>query len=275
MKIIEQSLHIGADVPFVFIHATDTHLTLADDRNCERKRALSEKRSKAYSDSENSLRELEQLAREKNALIVHTGDMIDFVSYANLDRAKEFVTHNDVFFVAGNHEFSLFVGDAFEDAAYRNQSLDLVQAHFQNNIRFASRKVNGINFIGIDNGYYQIDQAQLDALQQEAALGLPIILCMHNPLHQQELFDETMKQGAEAAYLVASPDAQIRGYKEERYRQQKADETTLNAVAYIKSCPLIKALFVGHLHKNREHMLTDTIPQFVTGLSTARIVSVF
>ena len=41
--------------------------------------------------------------------------------------AKEFMESNDYFFAAGNHEFSLYLGEAVEDADYRNQSLAKVQ----------------------------------------------------------------------------------------------------------------------------------------------------
>ena len=42
-------------------------------------------------------------AKAHGLTIVHTGDLIDFVSEANLDAAKKFTAENDVFFAAGNH----------------------------------------------------------------------------------------------------------------------------------------------------------------------------
>ena len=58
-------------------------------------------------------------AKEYGVPIIHTGDLIDFVSLANLERAERFISENDCFTVAGNHEFSLYVGEAKEDAASR------------------------------------------------------------------------------------------------------------------------------------------------------------
>ena len=51
---------------------------------------------------------------------------VDVVEQLAIDRAKEFCETVDVFMAAGNHEFSLYVGEAWEDEAYRNQSLALV-----------------------------------------------------------------------------------------------------------------------------------------------------
>ena len=64
------------------------------------------------------------------------------------------------------------------------------------------------------------------------------------------------------------------GYDEYRYRQQKADEITLEATDFIRTCPLIKAIFAGHLHYDYEGMLTERLPQYVTGIGTNRIIEV-
>ena len=125
---------------------------------------------------------------------IHTGDFIDFVSQANLERAKKFIDGNDVLFIAGNHEFSLYVGEAFEDEAYRNLSLEYVQKFFKEDIRFNARQIGGVNFVGIDNGYYRFDAQQLTKLEEQVALGLPIILYMHNPLFEKSLFEEEMER---------------------------------------------------------------------------------
>ena len=188
MNLIQNKLTVGAEKPFRFLHMSDTHFTLADDRDDLRKRELAENRTKWHSNAERISEEAEAYARENGLMIAHTGDYIDFVSAANLDRLKRFTDENDVFFAAGNHEFSLYVGEAFEDAAYREISLARVQACVKNNLRFASKKVNGVNLIAIDNGYYLFEAWQLDALKKEAAYGLPMLLFMHTPLYDPDLY---------------------------------------------------------------------------------------
>lgn len=277
MNLIQNKLTVGAEKPFRFLHMSDTHFTLADERDDLRKRELAEKRTKWHANAEQISEEVEAYARENGLMIAHTGDYIDFVSAANLDRLKRFTDENDVFFAAGNHEFSLYVGEAFEDAAYREISLARVQACVKNNLRFASKKVNGVNLIAVDNGYYLFEAWQLDALKKEAAYGLPMLLFMHTPLYDPDLYRIMGEHGClgEAAYMVATPEELMTGYSEYRYRQQRADAVTLETVEYIKNQPLIRGIFCGHLHDFvSETRLTDRITQYVSNFENVRLVEV-
>ncbi len=273
MNMIRTSVDLGAPVPFGLLHISDTHLTLADGRDGERKISLAAGRSRSFPNAGAFLNEAEKAARESKVAIVHTGDLIDFVSEANLERAEKFTAENDVFFAAGNHEFSLYVGEAFEDAEYRNQSLERVQKAFTNDIRFSSRKVNGVNLIAADNSYYRFEPEQLVALKAEIALGLPIILFIHNPLFEPELYKAAMGR-AECAYLTSVPEELMNSYGDYRYRQQKADETTLETTALIGSEPLFRAVFAGHLHYDYEGILPGGLRQYVTGIGTARLIEI-
>ena len=285
MNLFHNTLKIGAEKPFRFLHMSDTHFVLADERDDKRKIELAEVRrnefaevrEKGYYDAEQVASEVEKFAKENRLLIAHTGDFIDFVSEANLDRLRKFTNENDVFFAAGNHEFSLYVGEAFEDAEYRNKSLKKVQSCVKNNMRFDSRKINGVNLIAIDNGYYLFEREQLDALKRETRFGLPIVLFMHTPIYDKDLYRIMGEHHClgEAAYMVATPEEFMKNYSEYRHRQQKADEITLETVEYIKSQPLIKAIFCGHLHDFvSETKLTDGITQYLSNFENVRLVEV-
>lgn len=273
MNTILTRINAGASSPFRLLHITDTHLTLADERNDQRKIDLAKGRSVHFPYAESILIEASQMSKKGNMPIVHTGDLIDFVSEANLDRAKEFIDSNDVFFIAGNHEFSLYVGEAFEDKAYRDQSLAHVQESFKDDIRFNVRKINGVKLIGIDNSYYRFEKEQLDALKREIEEDLPIILLMHNPLHEPELYEEIMKTNT-CAYLTTTPEELMQGYPKDRYIQQKPDDVTIETTRCIESCPLIRAIITGHLHRDFDGMVAERIPQYVTGIGTARIITI-
>ncbi len=271
MKYLSNELNVGAEKPFTLLHVSDTHLCLADDRDDERKIQLAAHRTTRFPEAEATLAEIERVAKEKNLTIAHTGDLLDFVSWKNIDEAKRFCDEHDVFMAAGNHEFSLYVGEAVEDAAYRNQSLEKVQAAFKNDIRFSSRKINGVNLIAIDNGYYLFEQEQLDALKAEIALGLPIILFMHTPLYAEDLVAKHLRHEKNVVlYQMAAPEKYLEKYPEDRYRQQKADAVTQEAYDLIVNCPQIKAVIAGHLHYDFEGKIHDALPQIVTGCTTLR-----
>ena len=273
MKQIRTRISVGAKTPFSIVHISDTHLTRADGRDDARKLELAKARAVHFPDAEDFLQDAAACARGMGAPLIHTGDLIDFVSWANLDFARQFCSRDDCIMAAGNHEFSLYVGEAFEDEMYRNQSLERVQAAFANDIRFSSRLIGGVNFVAIDNGYYRIERWQLEMLKREIERGWPIVLAMHTPLHCEQLytFMLTEKQRP-CAYLMATPEPLMADYPEYRLLQQQADSVTLEAAATITSEPLIKVLLTGHLHADLESMLTPSLPQLVTGTRTVRVV---
>ena len=271
MNVIETKLIIGIEMPFRVVHVSDTHLTDADIRDGERKVALAEKRKKYFPGAEQTLALACRLAKEKGIPILHTGDLLDFVSIANLEKAKKFTDENDCFMAAGNHEFSLYVGEAKEDAAYRNQSLCAVQAAFKNDIRMSSRVIGGVNFVALDNGYYLFEREQLEFLKGEAAKGLPVVLLMHNPLYERVLYD-TVMQKSPCAYLVGVPEELMQAYPKDRFVQQLADNVTREMVEYVQNETQIKAIVAGHIHFNYEGIFANRIPQITTSCTDVRLV---
>jgi hypothetical protein len=170
MQLIHTRIEIGLPAPIRVLHASDTHLTHADARDGRRKVELAESRLRGFPDADQRLDELGRLSHELGVPVMHTGDLIDFVSLANLEAAKAFADSHDIFMATGNHEFSLYVGEAWEDADYRNQSLAAVQACYKNDIRMSARVIrNGdaaINFVALDNGYYYFEPRQLAFLKE-------------------------------------------------------------------------------------------------------------
>ncbi len=271
MELIHTKIKIGLDAPVKVIHMTDTHLTHADLRDGERKVALAEKRAPIFPHADEVLAFARQAAKEHGVPILHTGDLMDFVSEANLEAVKAFTGGTDCFMAAGNHEFALYVGEAKEDAAYRNRSLNKVQAVFRNDIRAAARIIDGVNFIALDNGYYLFEKEQLAFLKKEGEKGLPMVLLMHTPLFERALYDREMAKSS-CAYLVGVPEELMQTYSPHRYEQQLADKITLETVDYIRKEPLIKALITGHLHYNYEGLFTERIPQIVTSCTDLRLI---
>ncbi len=268
-NILKRTIYVGAKQPFRALHISDTHLTRCDARDDERKNRLAVKRERIFPYQEQMLDFVSAYAKKENIPILHTGDIIDFVSEANLDYVKKFTAENDVFMAAGNHEFSLYVGEAWEDAEYRNKSLAHVQESFTNDIRFAKREIHGVNFVAIDNSYYLFEKEQLDALKKVVEEGKPIVLMLHDPLYTERIFRyQTEEKGSECGYVVGAPEEKMKGYSDHRYRQQKADAITEETVAYIKNEPLIKALLIGHMHYNFEDAVTDTLTQYLIGVDT-------
>ena len=273
MNIIHNTLEIGLEKPVRILHASDTHLPLADDRDEARKVELGISRTRAFPLAEQWLEEISRTAREMGLPIMHTGDIIDFVSVANLEAAKAFTEENDCFMAAGNHEFALYLGEALEDAAYRNQSLAKVSACYTNDIRMSSRIIDGLNFVALDNGYYKFDAEQLAFLKDQVALGLPIVLMIHTPLYEPAFYKDAMARFSDSSYLAGVPDALRAHYATDGLRDyQAADAITQETIDYIADEALIKVILTGHMHYDYDSVFAGRIPQLCTDCGTLRVV---
>ena len=155
MKLTEITIPVGAVSSFRMLHMSDNHISLADERNDDRKNALAVQRANAFTGGhperlQQFTEELIGYARKGNLPILHTGDMSDFVSEANLDYVRTAFSGVDVFCAAGNHEYSQYVGEAWEDEAYKAMSFAAVLDAYPGNIWFQTRVINGVKFVAIE-----------------------------------------------------------------------------------------------------------------------------
>ncbi len=266
MASLETRIDLGLGEEFTVLHTSDTHLTLASLQDTASIRKLAKGRKTYFNNAVNKLAYVSKLSREKQYPIVHSGDLIDFISVANLQYANSFLCKegNDILaFAAGNHEYCQYVGDGRdEDAAYRNESLDTIQNMSVNDCRFFATERNGVTFISIDNSYHQFEEEQLEALKNTVkGTSNPVVLLMHAPLYEESLYT-LMTSYADSAYLMAVPEEKMTAYTPNRIREQKASETTQNAYDYIVSEPKIRVILAGHIHQNTEVRLSETLVQY-------------
>ena len=274
LKKIE--IPVGIEKPFGAIHISDTHLTLADNRNDERKISLAAGRARGMNLGEHYLDECIHYARRHDLLMLHTGDLIDFVSEANLDRAAQHYMQADWFVSSGNHEFSQYVGEAREDEAYKQQSYQKVQDAYPNDLTFCSRVVNGVNLIALDDVYYNVTERQHELLEQEVKRGLPIVILCHVPFYTPDLCKFSLERTPQCAYVTGAPLEITRNFEhrddrpqEEQWRnrsvQQQADKPTLEFLKWLRHQKAVKGLLTGHMHFFYEGPFSKTAMQYVVG----------
>ena len=274
MKIIKSELVLGVEKPFTFLQTSDTHFVFTDETDTQRRREFARDRFWIFPHAEENAAFIRQYVAETGYPIVHTGDLMDFITPANLRFCREFVRETGMMMVAGNHEQAICVNDVFcpedfkGDLDCRDEILDDVQTYFENDIRFTCREIGGVNFVGIDNGNYQISSVQFEKLKNVVAEGKPILLFMHIPLYSREL------QARHYDCYLAPPEDVLATYGPWQVYEQKADEQTLEACQYIRSQELIKYVICGHLHLNHETQTPGEIKQIVTGLDTLREITV-
>ena len=171
-------------------------------------------------------------------------------------------------FAAGNHEYCKMVGDGkVEDEAYKAESRARVQSAYPGNLLFASRVVNGVNFVSFDNIYYYVPAGVPEMFEAEAARGLPVVLCCHVPFYTPEIYEAvTRGDVTRAPYLCGTPDEIVDQVKDQyRRRQQRADARTHEFVARLRGEKLVKAVLCGHLHWPHVSDFAPGVPQYCVG----------
>ena len=263
---------VGAETPFSVLHTADNHISLADSRNDARKIELARQRQNAFTQNRPELltKRTEAIfayAKAQNLPLLHTGDLIDFVSEANLDYARTITRDVDFFGAVGNHEFSLYVGEAWEDEAYKAQSFSHVQTAFPGDLHFHTRIINGVRFIAMDTNYYYVTEELFSLFQQATATPMPTVLLTHTPLYSADLYRQYKRGKPDhmPPYLLGCPEHLLRSLNEHRYRQQKPDAVTLAFLEYCNQLPCLKAILAGHLHESIVSHTDSGIPQYVVG----------
>lgn len=275
LNIRNVTLDVGASAPFRALHVSDSHICLCDGRDNERKNALAVSRAGAFGGNEKlkaNLEEAAAVARERGETLLYTGDLLDFVSEANLDYAAKAFEGTDTFVCAGNHEYSQYVGEAWEDEEYKAQSFARVKAAFPgNDVWYSEREMNGVVFAAVDNNYYYVLPEQLERFGALLSTGKPVVLMMHNPLYSADAYRQVMngKKPYAPPYLCGCPDDLLLPLEDYRRRQQTADETTREFCTLCGSSPNLRAVLAGHLHTFYQTALDSGVPQIVCGAGYA------
>lgn len=269
LQILKTEIRIGLDRPVRLLHVTDSHICLANGADAAYDPELpdhAKQRGDCFGGEEQIESYFEQAlgyARREHIPMLHTGDLYDCLTEANLAYMEKTLSSVDSIYAAGNHDFCHFVGRAIEDYPYKWENLRRVQPHVKQNLYFDSRIVGGVNIVTLDDGYYLFSKGQEEMLRAEAAKGYPIVLCMHVPLYTPKLAESILEHNP-CAYVTGAPREMYTKYPNDRRLQQNPDRATLEMIEYIKSEPMIRLIVAGHVHRNFEEPLENGVMQICT-----------
>ncbi len=262
--IQKNSIHIGLEKPIKVMHVTDSHILPCDEIDNEYKKWLVGRFGAAQADTMDALKEQIAYAEENCDLMLHTGDLIDYVTKGSVDIAREVLQNDKILFITGNHDYVEIKG---ENWIPMNREKVKSLGYLGGNPFFHSRVYGGVNFVGIDNSNHQVEDWQTARLQAEAQKGLPIVLLLHVPIFEQSLYECGMAYtGGNSAYLMGCDEEHLAPYPEALARDQRPTTATKRFVEYVNSESLIKAVVAGHVHFNFESTLPGGAVQYVTGL---------
>lgn len=256
---------IGLPEPFSVLHFSDTHLTAAYPHESANKQQLKANRTKTFGGrQEEALKDTLAWAKKNVDYIVHTGDLIDWQSEANFDLVRKYFGDAMVGSL-GNHEFSpdMWLSDPKEDRteAFKDLSRARLQQVYPFDITLQSQVVKGVNFVTLDDVYGYVTERQVELFKQEAAKGLPIVLCMHVPFYTDDIWRTNIRfwTNCDKPFRNARPDI----YGE--YKLQREDPVTSAFIQYLKTEPLLKAILAGHLHFTMQDQFSATAREYLIG----------
>ena len=266
MSLAYQHIHIGLPKPFSVLHISDTHLAECNPTEPPHKVEFAAKRMRGFGGRQvEALRSSIAWAKENADLLIHTGDLIDFQTEANLDFVRKmFGEGNALAASMGNHEYQRRnVDEPIRHATeYNDLSTAKLSSAYPFDISVQSTEVFGVNFVTMDQVYGFVTAKQVERFAAEVKKGLPIVLCMHVPLFTDHiwLIHERFWRYRWKKFRIdtlPNPNGD--------YKRQQEDKTTRDFIAYLKSEPLLKGVLTGHLHIAIQDRFSPTAMQYVVG----------
>ena len=266
-----QHIAAGATKPFSILHISDTHLTAAYGHEPDVKQELKRVRTETFGGrQEEAFRDSLAWAKLNTDYVLHTGDLIDWQSEANLDLVRRHF--GDIALgTMGNHEYSpsMWLGAEKEtrDAAWRAKSAATLASAYPFDLSFHAQTVNGVNFVMIDDVFGTVTERQVGLFAAEAKKGLPIILCMHVPFFTPEIWRVHAKYWVYADWKAPGSKFTSAAIPQPwgDYKAQQEDKVTREFIAYLKSERLLKGILAGHLHITVQERFSPTAMQYVVG----------
>ena len=247
-------LKVGATHPFRVVHFSDTHINFSDIEEMyesPRNYAAGVRRYARFPQAIPSFyATLDYADAIPDAILAHTGDLIDFGTRASYG----FVRHNfkgrDMLFSMGNHEYERPDASYDTDIAFRRRRLS--ESGISQNLEFFSRVVNGVDFVSFDNavsGKGCISAETKLAIEREFDKGLPVVMMCHIPPYLSNAFRESAVQGKVDYALQQGLPQDVEVYLS-RSRKERwiGDAETIAFWRRIRERENFKAVLCGHCH---------------------------
>ena len=259
-------IRVGAKEPFKLLHMSDSHIAQMNSRDLAKADEVElkwyESRRRHFENAATGLAAALLYAKAKRLPILHTGDLVDYLSDANCNIVRRDLEGRDCLFAVGNHELA-----GTRRPGPRRDQLAAARAktepYFPNPFMVSSRVLHGVNFVAFDNVGMcdDVADAQFAAIKAEFAKGLPVVLAYHTPFYSEALADVIMNA---KGYKPKSRDAINEGWLA-ACPGKRTLAINGKLVDWLKGQKNLKALLCGHMHCENQVPFTDTVTQYVAG----------
>ena len=268
LKVEPLEIDLGIGKAFKAFHFSDTHLNFFDAADFaaaqDVKKAHFHKRWCRFPQALESFYASLDYARARKLPMLHTGDLVDYVTDGNDRVLRHNVTGLDWHYAIGNHEYQSRAPESYtsDEAGMRAH----LQQFFRNDLTVASRVIGGTNFVAFDNARLQVREETAERVKAEFGKGLPVVLMCHiPPVYTMKFRQNSVKakriisigQGADpATYREAS----LPGNPADRH-----DERTRAFYAWLRTRRDLKAILCGHTHYAEIDDFSETAKMYVAG----------
>lgn len=277
LKLTKLKLDVGAKTPFRALHASDTHLSMDDAGDLLKGDAavlrLYEARQPRFSKCVQSLAATIAYAKREKIPLLHTGDLIDHFSEANLACVKNAFAGADCLVAFGNHDVyghhtDLYTPKSREDAKATCRRYEEV---WPNPALVASRLINGVNFVAFDNGGLErwLAREIEEGLEKALSADAPAVLMCHKPFCTPTLYEfERAHNAAKRKNPNWSFGRGLGAYMtfDEAVGESRPSEhmRQVGRIVRAHAKTNLKAILCGHLHCEWQGSFAG-IPQIVVG----------
>ena len=244
LAVTRHVVDVGLERPFRILHVSDSHIARIDSRDGDALYAYARKRSRIGREmGEYYLDEAVAYARQRGLKIVHTGDLADFASVANLEYAERRFATDDFLPCVGNHEYwTAGANRAQETEDYKARTLPQVKRAFSA-IPCRTVALGGLNFLVFDNAFDDVTEPVVTAFEDAVRQGLPIVLVCHVPF---------ALTGVDNSLACGAPSS-------------RSNVLTRAFVERVRREPLVKAILCGHVHCPETDRFSPTAMTYVAG----------
>ena len=268
LKIEPLEIQLGVGKAFKAFHFSDTHLNFFDAVDFAAVTAEKKKhfhvRWCRFPQALESFYASVDYARSRNLHLLHTGDLVDFVTDGNDRVLRHNVQGLDMFYAIGNHEYQSRAPEHYvsDEAAMRTH----LRQFFGNDLTVASRVIGGANFVAFDNARNQVREETIVRVKAEFEKGLPVVLMCHIPPFYTMKFRENSRKSKKIIGVGMGGDPA--SFDKMRLPGNPADGHDAKTRAFydwLRARKDLKAILCGHTHYAEIDDFSETAKMYVAG----------
>ena len=268
LKVEPLEIDLGLGKAFKAFHFSDTHLNFFDAVDfCAVERQKKDhfhRRWVRFPQAVQSFYASLDYARKRNLPLLHTGDLVDFVTDGN----ERFLDHNlnglDLHYAIGNHEYQTRTPEHYDPVPENPRKR--MQKFFKDDISVSSHIIGGANFVAFDNARQNVREEVIAGVKAEFERPYPVVLMCHiPPFYTAKFLDNSVLSKRTIARGRGASEDEIKAIVRPKNIWNAYDRKTREFYTWIQTKPQLKAILCGHTHIAEIDGFSETAQMYVVG----------